>query len=113
MKKILIILAGILLSSCSNSRVEKEYTITEFTRPINERLHPIEGETYTTQLIQVKGYVDDTVYVSYGEGTFKKFLVKEIDTSFMFDYYGGRPANFVFDPYKAKKGKLKVKFSIL
>lgn len=113
MKTILIILAGILLSSCSNSRVEKEYVIIEFTKTINEKLDPIEDKTYATQLIHVKGYVDDTVYVSYGEGTFKKFLVKEIDTSFMFDYYGGRPANFVFDPYKAKKGKLKVKFSIL
>lgn len=113
MKKIILLLIGGLMASCSNSRVEKEYTITEFNTPINEKLHPIEGETYTTQLIHVKGYVDDTVYVSFGEGTFKKKLVKEIDTSFMFDYYGGRPADFVFDPYKARKGKLKVKFSIL
>lgn len=113
MKQFIFIIAitGTLVS-CSNSEVKKEYTIIDFTKSISDTLSPIEGEIYTTQSIMLKGYSNDTISVSFGKGTYKHYFVNDIDIIINPDYYGGSDAVFVFDPYRATKGKLDVKFSI-
>lgn len=113
MKKFIFIIFIICtLVSCSNSEVKKEYTIIDFTKSISDTLSPIEDEVYTTQSIMLKGYSNDTIYVSFGKGTYKHYFVNDIDITINPDYYGGSDAVFVFDPYRATKGKLDVKFSI-
>lgn len=99
-------------AACSNSEVIKKYTITDFTKSITDTLSPVKGEIYTTQLIKLKGQVDDTIFVSFGKGTYKHYFVNDIDITINPDYYGGHDAIFVFDPYRATKGKLDIKFSI-
>lgn len=95
---------------------KKDQTITHeiisFDKQISDTIIPIKGENYGAKLITIKGYVDDTVWVSYGGNYNKQYLNKEIDTSFLMDYYGESKAIFVFNPYKARKGKLKISFKI-
>ena len=108
----ILFLAFPFLNSCTH-KDEKEYIITKFDHPIYDTLRPLKDIGYTTKCIEVKGYVDDSIFVSFGQSYRKIYLSKKIDTIFNPDYYGESYSPFVFDPYKAKKGKLEVKFSLL
>ena len=102
------------LFSCDkidNNRT-KIYDITTFDKTIYDTLIPVKGEYYGAKSIEVKGYTNDTIIVSFGGNYKKQYLSKEIDTVFSIDYYGEYKAVFIFDPYKSKKGKLKIKFKI-
>ena len=100
--------------SCGNinSNREKTYEITKFDKPILDTLTPIKGGNYSVKEIKVLGYTDDTIIVSFGKGYYKHYLTKKIDTVFSTDYYGTKKAIFIFEPYRAKNGSLKLKFSI-
>jgi hypothetical protein len=113
MKKCLIAFLPLLfLTSCIHGD-EKKYVITKFDHPIYDTIKPLKDVGYTTQCIKVKGYVDDSIFVSFGDKRYGYYLSKEIDTLFNSDYYGDGEVQFVFDPYKAKKGKVEVTFSLL
>jgi len=113
MKKLIILLCTYaLLMSCTNPD-EKTHSITHFNQIIIDTISPRKDIVYTTQLIKVKGFVNDSIYVSFGDKNRGYYLSKEIDTLFNPDYYGGHNAIFIFNPYKAKSGKLKIVFSIL
>lgn len=112
MKK-LILFISLLFISCLHEN-KNEYSFEKFDKPIYDTIKPKTNIKYTTQSIKVKGYVEDTIYVSFGrERIFTKFyLTKEIDTIINSDYYGAHDAIFVFDPRKCKNGKIKLTFSI-
>lgn len=114
MKNLLLMFLILCVFSCNNteSKREKIYEITEFDKPISETLIPQKGGNYSVKKIEVKGFSDDTIIVSFGKGYYKHYLTKKIDTVFSADYYGDKKATFIFEPYKAKKGSLKLKFRI-
>lgn len=113
MKNTLIILSIIFLFSSCNNPNEKAHIINQFNEIIINTIRPRKDIAYTTQLIQVTGYVNDLIFVSFGDKNHCYYLSKEVDTLFNPDYYGGRDVIFIFNPYKAKSGNLKVVFSIL
>lgn len=111
MKKYLALTLILVVVSC-----KKDQTITHevinFDKQINDTIIPIKGEYYGAKFIHVVGYVDDSIYVSFGNNYKKHYLLKEIDTTFSTDYYGEDNAIFEFNPYRGKKGKLNITFSI-
>lgn len=107
----LILLFVLTIFSCRKSQDISYETVT-FNEQITDTITPHEDEVYGAKFIFVKGFVNDSIYVSFGGNSFKHFLCKEIDTSFSADYYGEGKAVFLFNPYKAKKGKLKITFSV-
>ena len=109
---IIPIFAGFLLSSCINGD-EKKHIITKFDQSICDTIKPNKDISYTTKCIKVKGFVDDSVFVSFGDKDNGYFLSKQIDTVFNPDYYGGHEVIFLFKPYKAKKGNVEITFSLL
>lgn len=109
---IFAILIAITVLSCDSDKIEKTYIVDTFDKEIVDTLVGKTEGTYTTQLIKVKGYANDSVYVSLGKNGLKQFYTGDIDTVFLGDYYGDNKVIFVFNPYKAKEGKLSVKFGI-
>ena len=113
MKKLIIFICSIILfASCTNPD-EKTHFVTKFNETIIDTIRPRKEIGYTTQLIKVTGFVNDSIFVSFGDKNHGYYLSKKIDTLFNPDYYGGRDAIFIFNPYKAERGKLKIVFSIL
>ena len=114
MKKYFSLALILMLISCEKDQDQNiTHVITSFNKQIVETIVPIKGKAYGAKFIIVKGYVDDTVFVSFGKKYYKNYLVGKIDTTYTMDYYGDDNASFIFNPYKAKKGNLKVTFSIL
>lgn len=111
MKKYLILTLILVLISCKKNQTIT-HEIISFDKQINDTINPIKGENYGAKFIHVNGYVDDSIYVSFGKNYNKLYLSKEIDTTFSTDYYGEGKAFFEFNPYKARQGNLKISFSI-
>lgn len=115
MKKIFLIKLVILITliSCNNnnSHRKKEYSITNFEEVIKDTITPIKGDSYGAKSISVSGFVHDSIYVKFN-GSYKFYLKGKIDTIISTDYYGESKVGFEFNPYKAKKGELKVIFGI-
>ena len=96
----------LIVSSCIKS-IEKIYVISKFDSPVLDTIKPQKKYAYTTKCIRVKGYVNDSIFVSFGDKRKGYFLSKNIDTLFNPDYYGESDVQFYFDPFKAKKGKCR------
>jgi hypothetical protein len=114
MKKIFLLKLVILITliSCKdNSYRKKEYIITNFKEVIRDTITPIKGDSYGAKSISVSGFVDDSIYVKFN-GSYKFYLKGKVDTIISADYYGESKVGFEFNPYKAKKGELKVTFGI-
>lgn len=114
MKKVFLIktIIFILLISCNNNSYrKKEHVITNFREAIFDTISPIKGDTYASKYIKVLGETDDSIFVKYN-GSYKFFLKGKIDTLISADYYGEKEVIYEFNPYIAKKGKLKVTFGI-
>lgn len=114
MKKLYLIklIILLLLISCKNSKYRtKEYSITKFNKVIKDTISPIEGDYYASKSIIVSGIVDDSIYVKFN-GSYKFYLKGKIDTIISADYYGNSKVGFEFNPYRGKKGNLKVVFGI-
>ncbi len=114
MKKIFLIKLIILVTlvSCKDySYRKKEHVITNFKEVIKDTITPIKGDHYGAKSIGVSGFVDDSIYVKFN-GSYKFYLKGKVDTIISGDYYGEGKVGFEFNPYKAKKGKLKVTFGI-
>ena len=113
MKKYIILFCLILMTiSCEESHRSSTHTITRFDKEINDTLIPIKGGNYGAKFIYVKGFVDDSIYVSFGGNYYKSYFKNKIDTVIFADYYGQDKALFHFNPYKAKKGNLEITFKI-
>lgn len=104
----------LILLSCNNSdkSTRKVYEISKFDKTIIDSLIPLKNESYIGEYIKVVGFCDDTIKIQLQEGHFEHLLVGKVDTIFSTDYYGGFKVKFKFDPYKAKKGNLKLEFGI-
>ena len=112
MKIIISTLLFTLLISCDfgSKEIIKKYEGGTLT--IKDSLVPEKSEAYTTKLIKLKGYTDDSIYVNFGGGSFNKYYKGNFDILLNPDYYGGVNANFEFNSYKAKKGDLEITFKI-
>lgn len=112
-KKYLAIFSVFIISCVDSHKVSKEHKNISFEKVVTDTLVPINGGAYSAQLIKLNGYVHDSIYVSFGNDTYKQYFTGKLDTTIWGgDYYGGQKAIFIFDPYKAKSGKLNVEFII-
>ena len=113
MKLFLLIPICCFVIGCKQEDEGKKYTITKFDKIICDTIKPKKGFTYAAKMIRVKGYVDDSIFVSFGNKYYGYYLSKEIDTIFNPDYYGEGDVIFIFSPYKGKRGKLEVEFDLI
>ena len=104
----------LILAGCSDSN---KITVTDFSEPMNLALEVDKNKSYTTKLFEIKGEVDDSVYVKMCDICYNFYLDGKIDTVFRSDFYGGGvgmdSTHFYFDPYKANTGELELKYTIL
>jgi hypothetical protein len=112
MKLSLLISVCFIFFCCKQEYEGKKYTITKFDKIICDTIKPKKGSTYVAKMIQVKGYADDSIFVSFGGKYYNHYLSKDIDTIIITDYYGESNGVFIFNPYKARKGKLKIEFGL-
>lgn len=112
MKLSLLIAVCFILICCKKEDEGKKYTITKFDKIICDTIKPKKGSTYVAKMIRVKGYADDSIFVSFGNKYYGYYLSKDIDTIITTDYYGEKDGIFIFNPYKAKKGKLEIEFDL-
>lgn len=112
---VILLLIVISFISCTSDKVCHKHKIKEFNEKITDTLYPVKDGSYAIKIIKIKGYVDDSIYVSEGgEGSYKLYFKHTIDTVIKgSDYYGTHPAVFKFDPYKTKEGDLEIEFCIL
>lgn len=113
MKLSLLIAVCFILICCKKEDELKKYTVTKFDKIICDTIKPRKGYNYVAKMIRVKGYADDSIFVSFGNKYYGFYLSKEIDTVLNPDYYGENDAVFIFNPYKAKKGKLEIEFDLI
>ncbi len=71
---------------------------------------------YAMQNTYIKGYTNDSIQIRFSldehDETYSFYFKDSIDTRLYFDYYGGSKRYFYFNPYKATKGKLEIKYSL-
>jgi len=97
---ILSIICCLSLSCAKKNVIE----VTDVKKAFKDEFVVDQDIRYTQYKIEVKGFVDDTIIIN---DRFK--LSNEIDTTFRLDYYGGdKTVTLKYDPYKAKKGTLKI-----
>ncbi len=99
-----------LFSSCY--RKSKSIVITDFSNAIIDTIIPNEKGPYSTAIFEIEGHSNDTIKVEfYG---YKRKFTGDFKRNIKMDYYGGIGTGvvFKFDPYRAKKGELKIKYGI-
>lgn len=100
-KTYLYLVTLILLNSCIK---KNEITINEFNKSLTME-YPIDSNhQYTEYVFKLKGIVDDTIIINK-----KHYFCGRIDTIIRNDFYGGD--NYIqlnFEPFRAKKGVLKI-----
>lgn len=107
----LLLFITVICVSCSDTKIVKEYKITDFNTEVTDTIFPKLNQNYTTKYIKLKGKVDDTIYI-YIDSGYKRYLVGNIDTIFSADYYGRYPVLYNFNPYRASAGELELEFCI-
>jgi len=114
MKKIIPLLAIILMFSCGTSTRQDlmKFTVTDFSNIRVDTLIPYENKSYVAHIIRIKGEVDDTVKIKREEFYYYLILPGKVDTLLNWDYYGTETVIWTFDPYRAKKGKLEIEYSL-
>ena len=113
--KILLIIIILTLSCCDYKRMgytTKSYEITNFNKVIIDSLIPEPNASHVVNFIKVVGFCDDTIKVHFYNEKYDVLLIGNIDTIYRDDYYGYHTIKFKFDPYKARKGKLKIEFAL-
>lgn len=99
-----------LFLSC-NGKVEKSWTIRDFTMPHKFSVHVSEDKTVTNANIYLSGKFSGTVYLSKVENdSTLQFTQKNLPTKIMSDFYGG-----TFELYLAPsnaRGNLKIRIEI-
>ena len=109
MKEVFIILLlPFMLMSCIIT--SEDVVIEDFSEPTVLSLD-LKGESHARKAIQIKGEVDDSVYIQMCSICYRKYLNGKIDTVFRMDSGRRDSALFYFYPYKAKSGKLNITMS--
>ena len=109
MKNTLIYLAIITLSiSCSQKK--RTIEIVDFSNPYKETLIPIKNGGYTSASYKIKGNSNDTIIIQF-YGLERKYIGK-FEDKLNGDYYGSIEVDFLFNPYRATKGKIEVEYGI-
>jgi hypothetical protein len=101
-----------LIISCGRVGNEINHNYHSGKIEIKDSIVPEKNGSYTNQLIKLKGFTNDSIYVNFGKGSFKKYFKGNIDITLNPDYYGGVNANFEFNSYKATEGNLHITFGI-
>lgn len=97
--------------SCNN--VSKSISVKEFDSIIKDTLAPKKYSSYTSYIITIKGYTNDSSYIKPCGSCNKFFISGEfINEKFIFDYYGENIKVFEFNPFKATVGELDIELSI-
>lgn len=109
--RILIIL--FLIFSCENNRNKdiSKFTITDFSNERIDTLKPLSSKSYNSFYIKVNGFSNGTIKIKR-KGYYDINLSGSIDTLINGDYYGTENIIWVFEPYKATKGKLKIEYGL-
>jgi hypothetical protein len=110
--KYLFLVSILFFISCSKSEVKKEHEIVKFDNIIKDTLVPKKNQSYTTQFVSIKGFANDSIMIKFGENGTPLYFKGKINEFINPDYYGNRDAIFIFNPYKAKNGKLNIIFCI-
>jgi len=112
--KIILVSFGLILAfSCYDNKGSdyKKFTVTDFSKKRIDTLKPHENKSYYAYYIKVKGHVSDSVKIKR-KGYYDIILSGKIDTLINGDYYGTEEIIWIFDPYKASQGKLKIEYSL-
>lgn len=99
-----------LFNSCQKEI--KSIEITDFSKSKIDTIKPNENTTYSVAIFEIEGYSNDTIKIEFHG--YKRKLSGRFKRDIKMDYYGGIGGSVVlkFDPYKAKKGELKIKYGI-
>lgn len=114
MKNKLIVLIGLMLIfNCGSKRNKdhKKFTIIDFSQQRIDTLKPVQNKTYYGYYVKIKGYSDDSIKLQR-KGYYEIILSGKIDTLINGDYYGTEEIIWIFDPFKAKEGKLEIEYSL-
>lgn len=105
-----------LPTSCSQIQDKKFVTITDFSKGYRGELLPKESliHEYTTYFVEIKGEVNDSIILRFheGEDAIQFYFIGKINKRLSFDYYGGTRRVFIFDPFKATNGRLKIEYGL-
>lgn len=109
--KILIIL--FLIFSCARNQNKdfSRFTITDFSNKRIDTLKPLSSKSYSSFYIKVNGFSNDTIKIKR-KGYHDIILSGNIDTLVNGDYYGTENIIWLFEPYKATKGELKIEYGL-
>jgi len=109
MKIPLLLLILFFLVSCHDPN---SHEIRDFSRPHTFTLKTEKGHHYATYSVRLEGVVDDSIAVSMHTLPKPQKFGGVIDTLIILDFYGEvNQLELTVDPYKAKKGYLKVTHS--
>lgn len=102
----------ILFASCNKDKTELE--ITDFSKSHTVILEPYKFYPYSTLNVWVEGYSNDTILIKLHNK--KNTPILKLQGKFKerwhTDYYGEGSRTFIFEPYKATKGKVKIQYSL-
>lgn len=118
MKKLILIqLVFLFIISCAKDIDKIFFNINNFSKVQIDTLIPKKNKSYHTSYIKVKGFANDSILIkgSSINNDYNYFNIKlsgNLDTIIRRDYYGGSEIIFIFNPYLATKGKLKIKYSL-
>jgi hypothetical protein len=116
LKKTTVFLLLITLAfSCSkeDSADRKSFVITDFEKPILDSLVPSTHTAYSTYSIKIKGFSNDTILVYQYDKSLALRLSGQIDSTFKSPHYGNATEFFIFEPFKATKGKITVEYMLM
>ncbi len=117
MKHLIIILFFLLIIFPSCNRDKKSVLITDFSKVFIDSLKPYDSNflnNYTTYYIRIIGNTNDSVKFRFVKSDSAVYFIHKgkINKKYSFDYYGYYPQYLYFDPYKATKGKLEIKYEL-
>lgn len=104
--KLNLLLILFVFNSCKKN--ENEIKILNINSERTDSLIPKNEHKYSIHYVKLKGVVDDSIWVSLGKNLNKIYLKKKIDTIISSDYYGGKGAYLIVNPYKSKKSNLTI-----
>jgi len=112
MKIRLLFVSIIVFLSCNSKKSDHiRFNLIDFTKKRIDTLKPLENKSYVSYYVKVKGYTNDTIRIT-SKFFYDIKLSGNIDTLFSGDYYGKDEIVLTLKPYKAKKGKLEVEYSL-
>lgn len=102
----LLMLVGVAIIIGSN-KYRRVFFIDGFHNPIESVISSKPNKEYSYEIVRIKGNTNDTVIIKPCEKCEPIKLSGKINQKFMTEFIKGESIMH-FDPYKAKKGKLKI-----